>query len=109
MAYEGLVFHGLGCAVICLCPEGGRRDGLLGVVCHTYLLATQLGPQFTSYFYSAAKYYYRTHRISHCVLCVGSGVYTYLPATQEQHDVYVYVGLCVCRSVTPNSGGAGEK
>ena len=31
--------------------EGGRRDGLLGVVCHTYLLATQLGPQFTLYFY----------------------------------------------------------
>ena len=48
--------------------EGGRRDGLLGVVCHTYL-----------------------------------------PATQEQHDVYVYVGLCVCRSVTPNSGVKSEK
>ena len=26
--------------------------------------------------------------------------------THKQHDVYVYVGLCVCRSVTPNSGGA---
>ena len=29
--------------------------------------------------------------------------------TQEQHDVYVYVGLCVCRSVTRNSGVKSEK
>ena len=31
--------------------------------------------------------------------------------THKQHDVYVYVGLCVsvCRSVTPNSGVKSEK
>ena len=51
-------------------PEGGRRDGLLGVLCHTY---------FTCY------------------------------TTHKQHDVYVCVGLCVCRSVTPNSGVKSEK
>ena len=89
--------------------RGGQTRRPVGSGASPYLLTTQLGPQFTLYFYSAAKYYYRTHRISHCVLCVGSGVYTYLPATQEQHDVYVYVGLCVCRSVTPNSGVKSEK
>ena len=40
---------------------------------------------------------------------LGVVCHTYLPATQEQHDVYVYVGLCVCRSVTPNSGVKSEK
>ena len=35
--------------------------------------------------------------------------HTYLLATQEQHDVYVNVGLCVCRSVTPNLGVKSEK
>ena len=42
---------------------------------------------------------------------VGSGVSHLLTCykTQEQHDVYVYVGLCICRSVTPNSGVKSEK
>ena len=42
---------------------------------------------------------------------VGSGVSHLLTCytTHKQHDVYVYVGLCVCRSVTPNSGVKSEK
>ena len=42
---------------------------------------------------------------------VGSGVSHLLTCykTQEQHDMYVYVGLCICRSVTPNSGVKSEK
>ena len=42
---------------------------------------------------------------------VGSGVSHLLTCytTHKQHDVYVCVGLCVCRSVTPNSGVKSEK
>ena len=52
-----------------------------------------------------------TEPIASPIACCVLGVvcHTYLPATQEQHDVYVYVGLCVCRSVTPNSGVKSEK
>ena len=39
--------------------RGGQTSGLSGVVCHTYLLATQLGPQFTLYFYSAVGLFVR--------------------------------------------------
>ena len=36
--------------------EGGRRDGLLGVVCHTYLLATQLTSSMTCMCMSVCVY-----------------------------------------------------